>query len=63
LWYYNKAEDTPAKMKAIQALQYMMTNQLWEQEQQMAMQPKVDQSLRSMATEEQQLNVNWLWTI
>jgi hypothetical protein len=28
LWYYNKAEDTPAKMKAIQALQYMMTNQL-----------------------------------
>ncbi len=63
LWYYNKAEDTDAKRKAIQALQYMITNQLWTQEQQMAMQPKVDQALRSMATEEQQLNVNWLWTI
>ena len=63
MWYYNKAEDTPAKRKAIQALQYMITNQLWMEEQQMAVQPKVDQALATMQTEDKELNVNWLWTI
>lgn len=63
LWYYNKAEDTPAKRKAIQVLQYMIANWLWIQEQQMAVQPKVDQALLTMDNKDKELNVNWLWTI
>ena len=63
LWYYNKADDTSAKRKAIQALQYMLANWLWIQEQQMAVQPKVDQWIYAMDTQNKDLNVNGLWSI
>ena len=41
LRYYNRAEDTDAKFRAIQALQYMVSQWLWMAEQNMATQPKV----------------------
>lgn len=41
LWYYNKAEDTDAKFRAIQALQYMVSQGLGKEEMNMASQPKV----------------------
>ena len=41
LWYYNRAEDTDAKLRAIQALQYMVAQWLGNEEMNMAAQPKV----------------------
>jgi len=41
LWYYNKAEETSAKNRAIQALQYMVREWLWREQMNMASQPKV----------------------
>ena len=41
LWYYNRAEDTDAKFRAIQALQYMVQQWLGQTEMNMAAQPKV----------------------
>ena len=41
LRYYNKAEDTEAKFKAIEAIKYMITNKLGQQEMNTAIQPKV----------------------
>jgi len=41
LWYYNRAEDTDAKYRAIQALQYMVSQWLGTAEMNMAAQPKV----------------------
>jgi len=41
LWYYNRAEDTDAKLRAIQALQYMVSQWLGNEEMNMAAQPKV----------------------
>lgn len=41
LWYYNRADDTDAKQRAIQALQYMVQQWLWQEEMNMASQPKV----------------------
>ena len=41
LWYYNRAEDTDAKFRAIQALQYMVQQWLGTTEWNMAAQPKV----------------------
>lgn len=41
LWYYNRAEDTDAKYRAIQALQYMVTQWLGTSEMNMASQSKV----------------------
>jgi hypothetical protein len=41
LRYYNRAEDTDAKHRAIQALQYMVTQWLGTTEMNMASQPKV----------------------
>ena len=41
LWYYNRAEDTDAKFRAIQALQYMVQQWLGTVETNMAAQPKV----------------------
>ena len=41
LRYYNKAEDTEAKFKAIEAIKYMITNRLGQQEMNTAIQPKV----------------------
>jgi hypothetical protein len=41
LWYYNRAEDTDAKFRAIQALQYMVTQWLGTEQMNMAQQTKV----------------------
>ena len=41
LWYYNRAEDTDAKQRAIQALQYMVQQGLGTEQMNMAAQPKV----------------------
>jgi hypothetical protein len=41
LWFYNRAEDTDAKYKAIQALQYMVSQWLGTEEQNTATQPKI----------------------
>lgn len=41
LWYYNRADDTDAKFRAIQALQYMVSKGLGSTEMNMAAQPKV----------------------
>lgn len=41
LWYYNRAEDTDAKQRAIQALQYMVQQGLGTTDMNMASQPKV----------------------
>lgn len=41
LWYYNRAEDTDAKFRAIQALQYMVTQWLGTEQMNMAEQTKV----------------------
>lgn len=41
LWYYNRAEDTDAKFRAIQALQYMVQQWLGVTEMNTAAQPKV----------------------
>ena len=41
LWYYNRAEDTDAKYRAIQALQYMVSQWLGTEEMNMATQSKV----------------------
>ena len=41
LWYYNRAEDTDAKFRAIQALQYMVQQGLGVTEMNQAAQPKV----------------------
>ena len=63
LWYYNKAEETPAKFRALQALKYMIQQGLGQQEMNTAMQPKVDQSIKNMNNEEQLLNVNGIGNI
>ena len=41
LWYYNKADETDAKFRAIQALQYIARQWLGSEEMNMAAQPKV----------------------
>ena len=41
LWYYNRAEDTDAKFRAIQALQYMVQQWLGTEQMNMAEQTKV----------------------
>ena len=64
LWYYNKAEDTDAKFKAIQAIQYMIRNWLWVQQQQMAAQPTnmpVTQTQKQQ--QDQLLNPQFNWTV
>ena len=63
LWYYNRAEDTDAKYRAIQALQYMVSQWLGTAEMNMAAQPKVDQWIYAMDKQDKDLNVNGLWSI
>lgn len=62
LWYYNRAEDTDAKLKAIQALQYMVSQWLWTQEMNMAAQPKVTDFKGAWAKNNPLTNINY-WTI
>ena len=63
LWYYNKADDTEAKFKAIEAIKYMMNNGLGQQEMNQAVQPKVEQPLTQEQAQDQLLNVNGLQDI
>ena len=58
LWYYNRAEDTDAKFRAIQALQYMVQQWLWTTEMNMAEQPKVT-DFKSAWEDNNPLNINY----
>lgn len=59
LWYYNRAEDTDAKFRAIQALQYMVTQWLWNQEMNMAAQPKVTDFQAAWENNNPLTNINY----
>ena len=63
LRYYNKADDTEAKTRAINAVKYMMQQGLGQTQQNMAIQPKVDVPISDQAREDQLLNVNGLQDI
>jgi len=41
LWYYNKAKDTKAKNRAIEALKYIVSQNLWVQQSSIAQQPQM----------------------
>ena len=58
LWYYNRAEDTDAKFRAIQALQYMVQQWLGTTEMNMAQQPKVT-DFKSAWEDNNPLNINY----
>ena len=58
LWYYNRAEDTDAKFRAIQALQYMVQQWLGTTEMNMAEQPKVT-DFKSAWEDNNPLNINY----
>ena len=59
LWYYNKAEDTDAKFRAIQALQYMAMQWLWMEEMNMAAQPKVTDFKSAWENNNPLTNINY----
>lgn len=59
LWYYNRAEDTDAKFRAIQALQYMVTQWLWGEEMNMAAQPKVTDFKSAWENNNPLTNINY----
>ena len=59
LWYYNKAEDTDAKFRAIQALQYMAAQWLWMEEMNMAAQPKVTDFKSAWENNNPLTNINY----
>ena len=54
LWYYNQAEDTEAKFNAIEAIKYMITQGLGQQEMNTAQQPKVQQQVPLTQQEQEQ---------
>lgn len=60
LRYYNQAEDTDAKFRAIEAVKYMMQQGMWQDPMNMAQQPKVQQEvpLTQKEQENQLLAVN-----
>ena len=62
LWYYNQAEDTEAKFRAIEAVKYMMQQWLGADPMNMAVQPKVQQPVPLTQQDQQQelLAVNGL---
>lgn len=62
LWYYNRAEDTDAKLRAIQALQYMVTQWLWTTEMNMAQQTKVTDFKAAWENNDPLTNINF-WTV
>ena len=62
LWYYNRAEDTDAKLRAIQALQYMVTQWLGTTEMNMAQQTKVTDFKAAWENNDPLTNINF-WTI
>ena len=59
LWYYNRAEDTDAKFRAIQALQYMVSQWLWKEEMNMAAQPKVTDFQTAWENNDPLTNINY----
>lgn len=63
LWYYNKAEDTEAKFKAIESIKYMINQKLGQQQMNTAIQPKVDVPISDQAKQDQLLNINGLQDI
>jgi hypothetical protein len=62
LWYYNRAEDTDAKFRAIQALQYMVQQWLWTAEMNTASQPKVTDFKSAWENNDPLTNINY-WTV
>ena len=62
LWYYNRAEDTDAKLRAIQALQYMVTQWLGTEEMNMAQQTKVTDFKSAWENNDPLTNINY-WTV
>lgn len=61
LWYYNRAEDTDAKMRAIQALQYMVSQWLGTEKMNMAQQSKVTDFKMAWMKNDPLTNINY-WT-
>ena len=59
LWYYNRAEDTDAKFRAIQALQYMVQQWLGTVETNMAAQPKVTDFKEAWENNNPLTNINY----
>ena len=59
LWYYNRAEDTDAKFRAIQALQYMVQQWLGTVEENMAAQPKVTDFKWAWENNDPLTNINY----
>ena len=59
LWYYNRAEDTDAKLRAIQALQYMVSQWLGNEEMNMAAQPKVTDFKAAWENNNPLTNINY----
>ena len=59
LWYYNRAEDTDAKNRAIQALQYMVSQWLGTQEMNMAQQSKVTDFQMAWIKNDPLTNINY----
>jgi TPR repeat protein len=55
LWYYNQAEDTDAKFRAIEAVKYMMQEGIGTQEMNMAQQPKINAPLEDQANKQTDL--------
>ena len=53
LWYYNQADDTESKFRAIEAIKYMITQGIGQQSMNMAQQPKVQQEV-PMTQQDQQ---------
>lgn len=62
LRYYNRAEDTDAKFRAIQALQYMVTQWLGTSEMNMAQQTKVTDFKTAWENNDPLTNINF-WTV
>ena len=59
LWYYNRAEDTDAKNRAIQALQYMVSQWLGTSEMNMAQQSKVTDFKMAWMKNDPLTNINY----
>ena len=59
LWYYNRAEDTDAKQRAIQALQYMVSQWLGTEEMNMAQQSKVTDFKAAWMKNDPLTNINY----
>lgn len=62
LWYYNRAEDTDAKFRAIQALQYMVSQWLGTTDMNTAQQTKVTDFKAAWENNDPLTNINF-WTV